>query len=182
MKKKEKKKKNSSVLPYIVEYKNYVGEEITKICESLLKIIDENLLKKAEDDEAKLFYIKMKGDLNSDMVEYVEDELKKKLIYNTIKAYEEANEIANKLPGLNPIVLRLAHNFSRFYAEVIDERKKAIKIAKLAIEKAYKEFQNMDDEDSCCEPCKPYTSILNFLSLDLDIWEKEEEGGQKAHK
>ena len=56
---KEKKKENSTFLPYIQEYRKKVEDELTKTCKNVLKVIDEDLLKKAEDDEAKVFYVKM---------------------------------------------------------------------------------------------------------------------------
>ena len=61
---KEKKKENSVSLPYIQEYKKKVEEELTKMCNNVIATIDNFLLKKAEDDEARVFYLKMKGDYN----------------------------------------------------------------------------------------------------------------------
>ena len=126
---KEKKKENSTFLPYIT---------------GVLKTTDEQLLKKAEDDEAKVFYIKMKGDYNRYIAEYAEGDLKKQVSDDALKAYDEATEIAKTLPVLNPIALGLALNFSVFYYEVINDHKKAIEIAKAAVEKADKELPNID--------------------------------------
>jgi 14-3-3 protein epsilon len=47
---KEKKKENSTFLPYITEYKQQVEDELTKLCQGVLKTTDDLLLKKAEDD------------------------------------------------------------------------------------------------------------------------------------
>jgi len=55
---KEKKKENSTFLPYIQEYKKKVESELVKACERVLQSIDGNLLSKASDSEAKVFYIK----------------------------------------------------------------------------------------------------------------------------
>ena len=118
---KEKKKENSTFLPYITEYKKQVEDELTKLCQGVLKTTDEQLLKKAEDDEAKVFYIKMKGDYNRYIAEYAEGDLKKQVSDDALKAYDEATEIAKTLPVLNPIALGLALNFSVFYYEVIND-------------------------------------------------------------
>ena len=91
---KEKKKDNSTFLPYITEYKKKVEDELTKLCQGVLRTTDEELLKKAEDDEAKVFYIKMKGDYNRYIAEYAEGDLKKQVSDDALKAYDEATEIA----------------------------------------------------------------------------------------
>jgi 14-3-3 protein epsilon len=59
---KEKKKEESNFLPYIQEYRKKVEDELTRMCDGVLATIDNHLLKRAEDDEAKVFYLKMKGD------------------------------------------------------------------------------------------------------------------------
>ena len=86
--KQKKKRKKIQILPYITEYKKQVEDELTKLCQSVLKTIDDQLLKKAEDDEAKVFYIKMKGDYNRYITEYAEADLKKQVSDDALKAYE----------------------------------------------------------------------------------------------
>ena len=51
--------------------------ELTKLWQYVIKAYENQLLKKAEDDEAKVFYIKMKGDYNRYIAEYAEGDLKK---------------------------------------------------------------------------------------------------------
>ena len=133
----------------------------------------DQLLKKAEDDEAKVFYIKMKGDYNRYIAEYAEGDLKKQVSDDALKAYDEATEIAKSLPVLNPIALGLALNFSVFYYEVINDHKKAIEIAKAAVEKADKELPNIDED---ADENRDTVSIYNLLKENLDMWVSEEEG------
>ena len=171
---KEKKKENSTFLPYITEYKQQVEDELTKLCQGVLKTTDDQLLKKAEDDEAKVFYIKMKGDYNRYIAEYAEGDLKKEVSDGGLKSYEEATEIAKNLPVLNPIALGLALNFSVFYYEVINDHKKAIEIAKTAVEKADKELPNIDED---ADENRDTVSIYNLLKENLDMWTSEEEEG-----
>ena len=170
---KEKKKENSTFLPYITEYKKQVEDELTKLCQGVLKTTDDQLLKKAEDDEAKVFYIKMKGDYNRYIAEYAEGDLKKQVSDDALKAYDEATEIAKSLPVLNPIALGLALNFSVFYYEVINDHKKAIEIAKAAVDKADKELPNIDED---ADENRDTVSIYNLLKENLDMWVSEEEG------
>ena len=57
---KENKKDNSQFLPFIKEYKIKIADEITKMCKNVISVIDQHLLLRAEDDEARVFYQKMK--------------------------------------------------------------------------------------------------------------------------
>ena len=112
---KEKKKENSTFLPYITEYKKQVEDELTKLCQGVLKTTDEQLLKKAEDDEAKVFYIKMKGDYNRYIAEYAEGDLKKQVSDDALKAYlcfimKSSMTIKRLLKLLKPLLKKLIRN------------------------------------------------------------------------
>ena len=170
--KKKKKKENSTFLPYIQEYRKKVEDELTKTCKNVLKVIDDELLKKAEDDEAKVFYIKMKGDYNRYIAEYAENELKKEVTEDALKSYNEATTIAKNLKVLNSTALGLALNFSVFYYEVMNDHDKAIQIASEALDNANKELPNIDED---AEEYRDTVSIVNLLKENLDMWKSEEE-------
>ena len=117
----------------------------------------------------------MKADYNRYIAEYAEGDLKKQRFDDTLIAYDEASEIVKTLLVLNPITLDLALNFYVFYYEVINDHKKAIGIAKTAVEKADKELPNIDgDSDENSDT----VSIYNLLKENLDMWVSEEEGEQ----
>ena len=172
---KEKKKDNSQYLPYIIEYKQKLINELTKLCRETIKTIDDKLLKKAEDDNAKLFYLRMKGDYNRYIAEFAEGDLKKQVSDEANKAYNEAVEVVKSMSALNPIALGLALSYSVFYYEIYNEHKKAIEIAEAAIEKAEKELPDIDED---AEENRETVSIYNLLKENLDIWLNEEEGDQ----
>ena len=167
---KEKKKDSSNFLPYIQEYRKKVEDELTKKCQNVIKAIDTQLLKKAEDDEAKVFYIKMKGDYNRYIAEYAVDDLKASVAEAALKSYNEASSIAKNLPVLNPIALGLALNFSVFYYEVKNDHETACKIASEAIDKADKELPNIDED---AEENRDTVSIVNLLKENLEMWKSE---------
>lgn len=169
---KEKKKETSAFLPFIQEYRKKVEDELTKQCKSILSMIDSTLLKKAEDDEAKVFYIKMKGDYNRYMAEYAEGDLKSQVSDDALAAYREASEKAKTLQVLNPISLGLALNFSVFYYEVMNDHETAIKIAEEAYDKANKEIPNIDED---ADENRDSISIVNLLKENLDMWKSETE-------
>ena len=87
---KEKKKDSSTFLPYIQEYKKKIEEELTKMCNNVISVIDNTLSKRAEDNEAKVFYWKMNGDYNRYITEYAQGELKQKVADNALAAYKKA--------------------------------------------------------------------------------------------
>ena len=169
---KEKKKETSNFLPYIQEYRKKVEEELFAKCKNVIKVIDSQLLKKAEDDEAKVFYIKMKGDYNRYIAEYASDELKTQVAEDALNAYNEASTIAKNLGVLNPIALGLALNFSVFYYEVKNDHDTACKIATEAIEKADKELPNIDED---ADENRDTVSIVNLLKENLEMWKSENE-------
>ena len=61
---KERKKENSYFLPYILEYKKSVTNEMTIKCQRIIKFIEKEALIRAEDIETIVFYKKMIGDFN----------------------------------------------------------------------------------------------------------------------
>ena len=170
---KEKKKENSTFLPFIQEYRKKIEDELTKMCNNVITIIDSNLLKRAEEDEAKVFYLKMKGDYNRYIAEYAQGDLKTKVGDLALDAYKGATEAAKKLSGIHPITLGLALNFSVFYYEVKNDHEQACLIAKNTLDSANKELpQNVDDED---EQYRDAMSIINLLKENLEMWKSEGE-------
>ena len=117
----------------------------------------------------------MKGDYNRYIAEYAEGDLKQKVSDDALKSYESASIIAKYLPVLNPIVLSLALNFSVFYYDIINDSKKAIEIAKIAMDEADKEHYYIN-EDS--EKHKKSVSLFYQLKENIDIWVKKEEGNK----
>ena len=172
---KEKKKENSTFLPYIQEYRKKVEDELTKMCQSVIATIDNYLSKRAEDAEASVFYLKMKGDYNRYIAEYAQGELKQKVADGALNAYKAATESAKGLSAIHPISLGLALNFSVFYYEVMNDHETACKIAKETLDFANKELPNIDEED---ETHRDALSIINLLRENLEMWRIEAEEGQ----
>jgi 14-3-3 protein epsilon len=171
---KEKKKENSTFLPYIQEYRKRVEDELTKMCQGVFGTIDNFLLKRAEDEEARVFYLKMKGDYNRYIAEYATGELKQTVSEAALDAYKSASQVAKSLSPVHPIALGLSLNFSVFYYEVINDHEIACKIAKDTLDLAQKELPNLDEED---ETHRDAMSIINLLRENLEMWKSEAEEG-----
>jgi 14-3-3 protein epsilon len=169
---KEKKKDNSAFLPYIQEYRKKVEDELTKTCNNVLSSIDNFLLKRAEDAEGKVFYLKMKGDYNRYIAEYAQGDLKDKTGKEALNSYKQASESAKGLPSIHPIGLGLALNFSVFYYEVMNDHETACKIAQEVLDNANKELPGIDEDD---ETHRDALSIINLLRENLEMWKIEGE-------
>lgn len=169
---KEKKKEHSNYLPFIIEYKNQLINELIKLCQGVLKTADNQLLKKSNDNDAKLFYLKMKGDYNRYVAEYADGDLKKQVSNDALKAYEKAAEIVKTFPVLNPNALALTLNFAYFYYYILDDHKKAIEIAQNAVDKVNEKFSNIDEDDGNIYLFCIYNNLIEYL----DEWVKEENG------
>ncbi len=168
----EKKKKKSSVLTYTIIYKEQTLNDLIKRCQRVIKIVDDYLLKRAENDEAIVFYLKMKADYFRYIAESAEGNLKKQKSDSSLKYYEEAIKRAKKLDVLNSIRLGLFINYSLFYYEILNNHKKAIDIAKNAVSEADKELPNIDKD---ADENKDTVNMYNSLKENLDIWESKEE-------
>jgi 14-3-3 protein epsilon len=169
---KESKKSESPYLDYIKEYKNKVQKELEGLCNKINTTIDQNLLPKAETDEAKVFYHKMKGDYDRYIAENVDGDLKKKYADLGLQAYNAALDSAKSIDYTNPIKLGLALNLSVFYYEVVANKEEACKLAKETLDKAKDALSGVDEDD---DEAKDAMSIVNLLQENLDMWNSEDD-------
>ena len=168
---KEKKNENSFFLMYIQEYRRKLETDLTQSCQRICNILDSLLIKKAENVETKIFYRKLKGDLNRYVAEYAKDELREKVMKDGLTAYQEAINMSKELPILNEVLLGLSLNMSLFYYEVMNERKNAIKISNECAIKIDKELPNFDQTN---ENNKVIISLVNLIKDNLAHWKAEE--------
>ena len=171
---KEKKKENSSFLPFIQEYKKKVEDELTKMCNNVISTIDNKLMKKASEAEAKVFYLKMKGDYYRYIAEYNHGENRTNIVNGALEAYNRATEEAKGLSNFHPISLGLTLNLSVFYYEIMNDHQQAIKIAKNTLDSVNGELNNLDEDD---ESNRDAVSIINLLRENLEMWKIESEEG-----
>ena len=169
---KEAKKSESPYLEFIREYKTKVQKELEGLCNRINKTIDTHLLPKAETDEAKVFYHKMKGDYDRYIAENVDGDLKKKYADLGLQAYNAALDSAKSIDYTNPIKLGLALNLSVFYYEVVANKEEACKLAKETLDKAKDALSGVDEDD---DEAKDAMSIVNLLQENLDMWNSEDD-------
>merc|ERR1719473_1161547 len=93
---KEKTKGNEENAKFAKEYCNKVEAELQKICDTILGLLDGNLISKASTGESKVFYQKMKADYYRYIAEFSDGDKKSKAAESARLAYQEAQNIAEK--------------------------------------------------------------------------------------
>merc|ERR1712004_542522 len=171
---KEKTKGNEDNAKYAKEYCGKVEAELQKICDTILSLLDGNLISKASTGESKVFYQKMKADYYRYIAEFSDGDSKKQAASNAEEAYKDAAKVAEKdLAVTHPIRLGLALNFSVFQYEVLQQPDEACKMARTAFEDAIAELDNVS-EDSY----KDSTLIMQLLRDNLTLWTSDQEEQQ----
>merc|ERR1711953_745675 len=172
---KEESKGNDEQAKYAKEYCGKVEAELQDICDTILGLLNNNLITKASTGESKVFYQKMKADYYRYIAEFSVNDDKKKAANSAKEAYEEAQKVAEKdLAVTHPIRLGLALNFSVFQYEVLSQPDEACKMARTAFEDAIAELDNVA-EDSY----KDSTLIMQLLRDNLTLWTSDQEGGEQ---
>jgi len=162
---KEKSKDNAAHVAQIRAYCERVERELDDICSDVLAVLDNHLIKSAQNAESKVFYNKMKGDYYKYLAEFSGEDKKKDLATKGQEAYQAAKVAEEALPPTHPIRLGLALNYSVFYYEILNEPEKACELAKKAFDDAIAELDNLT-EDSY----KDSTVIMQLLRDNLTLW------------
>ena len=106
-----------------------------------------------------------KGDYFRYQAEYATGDMKAKISADSLQAYKNAYESAEKLPSTHPIRLGLALNFSVFYYEIMEKPSDACKLAKAAFDSAIEDLDSLKDDTY-----KDSTLILQLLRDNLTLW------------
>merc|ERR1712224_850092 len=171
---KEKSKGNEDNAKWAKEYCSKVEAELQKICDTILGLLDGDLIKQAGSGESKVFYQKMKADYYRYIAEYKDGQAKTDAAEAARAAYADAQAVAEKdLAVTHPIRLGLALNYSVFQYEVLGQPDEACKMARTAFEDAIAELDNVA-EDSY----KDSTLIMQLLRDNLTLWTSDGDNAQ----
>ncbi|OIW14549.1 hypothetical protein TanjilG_14936 [Lupinus angustifolius] len=163
---KEEGRKNDEHVVLVKDYRSKVENELSNVCDSILKLLDDNLIPSATLSESQVFYLKMKGDYHRYLAEFKIGHEKKSAAEETFFSYKAAQDIAQvNLPPTHPIRLGLALNFSVFYYEILNQSDKACGMAKQAFEEAIAELDTLGEESY-----KDSTLIMQLLRDNLTLW------------
>merc|ERR1712130_365135 len=167
----EKSKGNEEQSKFANEYCKKVETELQKICDTILGLLDTNLIPKSSNGESKVFYQEMKADYYRYIAEFSNGDARNKAAESAREAYTEASNVAEKdLAVTHPIRLGLALNYSVFQYEVLANPEEACKMARTAFEDAIAELDNVA-EDSY----KDSTLIMQLLRDNLTLWTSDQE-------
>eukprot|EP00919_Chromeraceae_sp_WS-2016_P046246 GHVR01109906.1.p1 GENE.GHVR01109906.1~~GHVR01109906.1.p1 ORF type:complete len:219 (+),score=26.23 GHVR01109906.1:95-751(+) len=173
---KKEEQKGSKNLPLLKNYKSKIEGELNRYCNEILGLIDSQLIQKASNPEAQVFYYKMKGDYYRYISEYTSGDDHKKAGDSAHEAYKAASEKAeNELKTTHPIRLGLALNYSVFHYEVKNDPSKACQLAKQAFDEAIADIDQIEEDQY-----KDATTIMQLIRDNLTLWTSElEEDGDK---
>jgi len=174
---KEEGKSESRKFGNVKEYRLRIEEEMSKIANEILSLLEDRLVPAASSTEPKVFFCKMKGDYFRYIAEFSSGQSRKDAAENALVAYKLASEAANNLPPTHPIRLGLALNFSVFYYEILNSPDRACKLAKTAFDEAIAELDTLSEESY-----KDSTLIMQLLRDNLTLWTSDmaQEGGAGA--
>jgi 14-3-3 protein epsilon len=176
----KEKNNNSKYLNLVTDLKNKLEKELADLCDRMLKLIDNFLLKKTTSTESKVFYLKMKGDYYRYLAEFTSGEKHNQVANSSLNAYKEANELGVELACTNPIKLGLALNFSVFYYEVMNDPATACQIANQAFQEGIQQLEKIEDDQY-----KDSTTILQLLKENIDMWSvdlAQEQGEEEVNE
>eukprot|EP00916_Digyalum_oweni_P008868 GHVL01014821.1.p1 GENE.GHVL01014821.1~~GHVL01014821.1.p1 ORF type:complete len:246 (+),score=48.51 GHVL01014821.1:38-775(+) len=168
---KERGRGNQQFADYAKSYRLKVEKELDDICEEILRVLDDHLIKSATTAEAKVFYHKMKGDYYRYISEFSAEQKRTNAASKAHDVYKEASDIAAaELPTTHPIRLGLALNFSVFHFEILNNPDEACKTAKKAFEEALGELESVSEDTY-----KDSTLIMQLLRDNLTLWTSDEQ-------
>ncbi|CAI5994145.1 unnamed protein product [Closterium sp. NIES-64] len=163
---KEESRGHEDRVTIIKEYRAKIEKELDEICGRILTLLDAHLIPASKSAEAKVFYLKMKGDYHRYLAEFKSGADRKAAAESTLEAYTAAQDTANAdLATTHPIRLGLALNFSVFYYEILNSPERACTLAKQAFDEAIAELDTLG-EDSY----KDSTLIMQLLRDNLTLW------------
>ncbi|EPY37619.1 tyrosine 3-monooxygenase/tryptophan 5-monooxygenase activation protein [Angomonas deanei] len=138
----------------------------------MLNLLDKSLIPAADNDEAKVYYYKMKGDYHRYYAEIESGSENQKNL--ALDAYTKATQSIASLKPTSPIRLGLALNFSVFYYEILKSPDKGCQLARQAFEEALSDPEVLNEEQH-----KEAALIMQLLRDNLALWTEDShpEGG-----
>lgn len=157
--------------------RNEIKNEIIETCNKFIKLCDNFLLQRQLDKVSKTLYTKLKADYYRYLtICYEEGETKNLMIKESLNYYQEAEKLSKDLDEDDPLILRIAINFSKFYVEVKGDYKKGISIAKDAFDNGMKKENSKNVSDG---RQKEHSLCRDILQKNIEAWTetmpKEEE-------
>ena len=166
-----KEKKNQSVLlPRVSELKQCLATEIKQYINKGIELIDNSLLKCANNDELKVMYAKIKGDYMRYIYDITPKDKEEEI--NTFREKADENykiglNMCQNLSNLNTTKIGLILNYTVFLYEVIKDHKNAYIIANNAYQTTLK---CLKDDNYDLTLLKELNKLMNLLKENISKW------------
>ena len=157
--------KGSKYLELIKGYRSKIEKELETICQDVLSLLNDQLIPNARAADAKVFYLKMKGDYFRYLGEFLAGDKRKTVIQDAQDSYKEANIEAENLKSTHPIRLSLVLNWSVFYYEILSSPDIACKLAKQAFDNAIADLDGLEEDEN-----RDSATIMQLLRDNLTLW------------
>jgi len=131
----------------------------------VLSLLNDQLIPNARAADAKVFYLKMKGDYFRYLGEFLAGDKRKTVIQDAQDSYKEANIEAENLKSTHPIRLSLVLNWSVFYYEILSSPDIACKLAKQAFDNAIADLDGLEEDEN-----RDSATIMQLLRDNLTLW------------
>jgi len=136
------------------------------LCRDILSLIENFLLPNSKSELSKVFFLKMKGDYNRYLSEFMTDQEGNDAVENAKEAYSEAQILAeHNLSDTHPLRLGLALNYSVFLYEILNQQQDAIDMVRNTFKAAIAHIDNVSEEQY-----KDVTLIMQLLRDNLTLW------------
>ncbi|CAI2378800.1 unnamed protein product [Moneuplotes crassus] len=165
----EQNKKYAEYSSDCAQYKDKISSELEKNCQKVIDIVNDKCLPRAEEDDSKVFYLKMIGDYYRYTAETASGSKLEEVTENASKYYQQATDASDNLKAYNSNKLGLALNYSVFWYELKNDSSKACEIAEKALNEAREKIDDMDNDEA-----RDALSIIELLKENLDLWREEE--------
>ncbi|KAL3122949.1 hypothetical protein niasHT_003588 [Heterodera trifolii] len=163
----EAQRSNSHLL-VIESYREELEVELLANCRGVLEFLDATLIPNATTNlEAKVFYLKMKGDYNRYIAEIALGDDRTTAIEETKKSYNQAAELAAQLTPSDPTRLGVALNMSVFYHQILKDVDQALQTTERALEKANAEIKAFKRGQKLHEDS---TSCIEMMRENIKLW------------
>lgn len=163
------KSDNTIKIGVINDYRVDVEKELKDICSDILTVINDHLLPSAAENQAKVFYYKMRGDYQRYLAEISAGDEHKAATDESFTAYKAATELAEvELPPTHPVRLGLALNLSVFYYEILQSPNKACQVAESAFSNAIRDLNTLTTS-----LYKDSSLIMQLLQDNLSLWKPD---------
>lgn len=147
-------------------YRKKIELELKTLCQTILALLTDKLIPRAQTADAQVSLYKAKGDYYRYIAEISDNEHKTRATDSAKAAYLQGTQVAEKhLPVTSPFRLGLALNYAVFQYEVMRDPQEALRIGRQAFEDAVREIDNLGHDSA-----KESALVMQLLRDNLTLW------------